>query len=32
MLMGSPEGEEGLFTGVVHTSDSIQIDYHRVLG
>jgi hypothetical protein len=28
--MGSPEGEKGFFTGAVHTSDSIQIDHHRV--
>jgi hypothetical protein len=30
--MGSPEGEKGFFTGAVHTSDSIQIDHHRVWG
>jgi dihydroxyacid dehydratase/phosphogluconate dehydratase len=30
--MGSPEGEKGLFTGAVHTGDTIQIDLNRVLG
>jgi dihydroxyacid dehydratase/phosphogluconate dehydratase len=30
--MGSPEGEQGLFTGAVRAGDTIQIDLNRVSG